>query len=170
MADTSLGRSPVQPRNRDYRRQHCSHRLHHHHSAHTYRIEQYSACTVLPRLGRSCATKVALAPPNLLSVATCSLTALGHQRTFRPVSAMSALPPIADICSALAHPLCAKSGHQRTSSEAVLLVFRGPCCKPSNSQTMPGSPSLSHYMASMLGKCWWKIVTATTASAMGGGH
>src|SRR5262249_871863 len=37
-----------------------------------------------------------------------------------------------------------------------------------NLQTMPGSPSLSHYMASMLGKCWWKIVTATTASAMGG--
>src|SRR5262249_14465526 len=44
----------------------------------------------------------------------------------------------------------------------------GPCCKPSNLQTTPGSPSLSHYMASMLGKCWWKIVTATTASAMGG--
>jgi len=65
-------------------------------------------------------------------------------------------------------PLWAKSGHQRTSSEAILLVFRGPCCKPSNLQTMPGSPSLSHYMASMLGKCWWKIVTATTASAMGG--
>src|SRR5262245_18616088 len=35
-------------------------------------------------------------------------------------------------------------------------------------QTMPGSPSPSHYMASMLGRCCWKIVTATTASAMGG--
>src|SRR5262245_10531369 len=63
-----------------------------------------------------------------------------------------------------------QKGHQRTSSEAVLLVFRGPCCKPSNLQTMPGSPSLSHYMASMLWKCWRKIVTATTPSAWGGGH
>ena len=94
------------------------------------------------------------------------MSALGHKRTFAAQKGMSALPPKADMCSATRRcPLSAKSGHQRTSSEAVLLVFRGPCCKPSNLQTMPGSPSLSHYMASMLGKCWWKIVTATTASA-----
>src|SRR5215510_8209900 len=35
-------------------------------------------------------------------------------------------------------------------------------------RTMPGSPSPSHYMANTLGKCCWKMVAATTASAMGG--
>jgi hypothetical protein len=40
-----------------------------------YRIEQRCACTVLPRLERSCA-KVALARPNLLAVATFLPTCL----------------------------------------------------------------------------------------------
>ena len=35
-------------------------------------------------------------------------------------------------------------------------------------QIMPLSPSQSHYMALMLGRCGWKIVAAITASAMGG--
>src|SRR5215469_1397666 len=38
----------------------------------------------------------------------------------------------------------------------------------SSMQIMPLSPSQSHYMALMLGKCGWKIVAAITASAMGG--
>ena len=32
-----------------------------------------------------------------------SMSALGHKRTFRQFSVMSALPPKADICSALVH-------------------------------------------------------------------
>jgi hypothetical protein len=31
------------------------------------------------------------------------MSALGHKRTFAPQTVMSALPPKADICSALAH-------------------------------------------------------------------
>src|SRR6516164_6668775 len=38
----------------------------------------------------------------------------------------------------------------------------------SSMQIMPLSPSQSHYMALMLGRCGWKIVAAITASAMGG--
>ena len=48
-------------------------------------------------------------------------------------------------------PLCAKSGHQRTSSEAVLLVFRGPCCKPFNASAMA------------LSRLGWRSVAAMTA-------
>ena len=47
-----------------------------------YRIEQWCACTVLPRLERSCA-KVALARPNLLAVATFLLIALDQKQTGR---------------------------------------------------------------------------------------
>ena len=60
-------------------------------------------------------------------------------------------------------------GQKRTSANKLRscpTCFSWTCWKPSNLQTMPGSPSLSYYMASMLGKCWWKIVTAT--AAMGG--
>src|SRR5215831_2581042 len=66
-------------------------------------------------------------------------------------------------------PLLAKKRTSANKLRSCPTCFSWTCCKPSNLRK-PGSPSLSHYMASMLGKCWWKIVTATTASAMGGGH
>ena len=47
----------------------------------------------------------------------CSpMSALGQKQTFAVQNGMSALPPIADICSALARcPLCANSGHMHRS-------------------------------------------------------
>jgi hypothetical protein len=51
--------------------------------------------------------------------------------------------------------LWAKSGHQRTSSEAVLLVFRGPCCKPFNASAIA------------LSRLGWRSVAASMTARNG---
>ena len=51
------------------------------------------------------------------------MSALGQKRTFCGAKVMSALPPIADMCSALAPcPLCANSGHQLTATRPPSLA------------------------------------------------
>ena len=50
------------------------------------------------------------------------MSALGHKRTFRDAGAMSALPPIADMCGALTCPLSANSG--QAAIHSIILSAR----------------------------------------------
>ena len=53
------------------------------------------------------------------------VSALGQKRTFAVQNGMSALPPIADMCSAQARcPLCAKSGHHAIVPSQLVLSSR----------------------------------------------
>ncbi|MGB2649690.1 MAG: hypothetical protein WBC86_19135, partial [Pseudolabrys sp.] len=66
----------------------------------------------------------------------------------------------ADICSAPSHVRFTpnsdrESKHQRTSSEAVLLVFRGQCCKPFNASAMA------------LSRLGWRSVAASMTARNG---
>ena len=65
-----------------------------------YRIEQSWACTVLPPLERFLRDESRTGATKLLSAATRLLTALGQKQTCAVQNAMSALPPIADMCGA----------------------------------------------------------------------
>ena len=48
------------------------------------------------------------------------MSALGQKQTFALRNAMSALPPIADMCSATTRPLCATSGHRAVSFDHLV--------------------------------------------------
>ena len=71
--------------------------------------------------------------------ATSSMSALGHKRTFAVQNVMSALPPIADMCSALAdvrfsnRPVWVK--RFQTSIAAVSMSLTGSCF---SSESAPG--------------------------------
>ena len=63
--------------------------------------------------------------------------------------------PNSGHCGATRMSALAKSGHQRTSSEAVLLVFRGQCCKPFNASAMA------------LSRLGWRSVAASMTARNG---
>ena len=95
------------------------------------------------------------------------MSALGQKQTFAVQNGMSALPPIADMCSATRHVRCANSGHSvrldlsyRSCSQSVLqanpywpVVFRIflHACKIGNREAGPARSRLSRCRCTQLG-------------------
>jgi hypothetical protein len=74
------------------------------------------------------------------------MSALGHKRTFALQKGMSALPPIADICSALVHvrfgpiaDITELGFHQRLDFTSLIVVFVAPL--PFHCSSLSSSPA-----------------------------
>ena len=76
------------------------------------------------------------------------MSALGHKRTFAVQNSMSALPPKADMCSALARcPLCAKSGHRAPiTRQRPTRWDRRPCTLDRPAERFGIRPRFCHLM------------------------